>query len=104
MNTAIRQQERQVERSLATKAEADKRNKVGRVLKDLQNAGHEDSLAEKVEDSLFEELTPTDEQEFLHEFGGGVSKGPPRGGWPMFHPVTGKRLASQQVSISLSPH
>jgi hypothetical protein len=64
---------------------------------------HEDSIAEKLEDRLFKNLPQTGMQEFMHELGLGVSKGPPKGGWPVFDSVTGERLALPQTFSSLPP-
>jgi len=104
MTTATRHFERHMEEVASSKAVADRRNKVGKVLQDLQESEREDSLAERVEEELFGDLPQTDEQEFMHALGGGVSKGPPRGGWPVFHPVTGRRLADPHGFTSSSPH
>lgn len=103
MNSTTRQFERHMEDVTRSKATADHRNRVGKIVQEAQLADHEDSLSERMEDALFSDMSQTDTQDFLHEFGGGVSKGPPRGGWPRFDPVTGKRLASPQILTSVSP-
>jgi hypothetical protein len=103
MITETRQLERHMETVAQSKAAAERRNKVGKVLHDLQEAGREDSLAERMEDAIFDDMPQTDAQEFMHAFGGGISKGPPRGGWPVFHPVTGRRLAVPHGFTSSSP-
>jgi len=103
MNSATRQHERHMETVAESKSNADRRNKVGKVLFDSQQADHQDTLAERIEDSIFDGMNQTDTQELLHDFGGGISKGPPRGGWPKFDPVTGKRLASGTALSSISP-
>lgn len=87
----------------ASKAAAERRNKTGKILQSLQNSEFEDRLTEKMDDSLFGDMGQTETQEMFHDFGGGVSKGPPSGGWPVFDPVSGKRLASHGNFTSVSP-
>lgn len=104
MITATRHIERHQEDVSRTHAQARDRNKSGRLEHDAEMADHEDSLAERMDDSLFGDIGQTETQEMLHDFGGGLSKGPPRGGWPVFDPVTGNRLDSPTALSVITPN
>lgn len=104
MNSETRQFERHMEEVNRTHAEATSRNNSGIIAHAMDQSRFEDDLGSRMDDALFGDMEQTEAQDVLHEFGGGISKGPPPGGWPQFDPVTGERLAHGAALSVISPH